>query len=574
MENIKNFFKGKYQDVGYIGILFVLFIIFALYIGHIYGDLYMDCGREAILPEMILKGKILYKDIFGMYNPFSYQINAFLYLIFGSSLNTLYGAAYINAFLIVIGFYFICKRFISGYYSFSITFFLMCIYIFGSTSLMSYLYPYSFGFTYAACALTYAVLTFLIYMDKGDYKCACLSGLLTGYSIAFKPEFIFCVMPMLIVMGDRKENLKTFLSFIFLFIFPTLYSYTALFIQGFTFNDLLNYISFSRDFFLTSEQLNYTMSYLATEINQYSIAYVLKEFVMFVAICTVIIGYLYLFKKNKYYKIFAIAIIPAFIPWLYNLIADKNYINYFSSITLAVVAVIYVIGDKLKTNENKMLMFLAICGLLSMTRINFMPISKYSIGIYMLLPILAVWIYFIKTEFKIIKNINYKLYITLAFIIIGVFYIQITKNSAENFVKLDTAKGVIIQPQTEAVMFDKIVKWVNEKTDTNESVLVLPEGIMVNYLTGRPTKDKYYHLIPNHISAMGEKNIVKGLNKDKPDYIIIHSAKYPMYGHTEMCTDFGLNICTWVKKNYKQIRRLQSNNMTIKPFEARIYKLK
>ena len=42
-----------------------------------YGNLFVDCGREAYIPYAISQGKYLYKDIFCIYGPFPYLFIAF-----------------------------------------------------------------------------------------------------------------------------------------------------------------------------------------------------------------------------------------------------------------------------------------------------------------------------------------------------------------------------------------------------------------------------------------------------------------------------------------------------------------
>ena len=64
-----------------------------IFCGH-YSNILIDFGREVYYPEQILEGKVLYKDLFNIYGPLSYQINAVLYKIFGAKLSTLYGNLY------------------------------------------------------------------------------------------------------------------------------------------------------------------------------------------------------------------------------------------------------------------------------------------------------------------------------------------------------------------------------------------------------------------------------------------------------------------------------------------------
>lgn len=574
MDYIKNVLKNeKNQNILYILLLSILFILFAVYIGHIYGNLYMDCGREAILPELILKGKILYKDIFGMYNPFSYQINALLYSIFGASLNTLYGAAYINALLFLVGIYFICKKFINGYYSFCIAFLLMCLYIFGCTGIVSYLYPYAFAFPYAVSFFTYSVYCFLNYIENGQKKNLYISALLMGLAFANKPEFLLCVIPALFILHSKKESLKNYIIYILLCLLPVIISYVFLFIQGFSLNDLTNYINFNINFFNSHEQNIYTSSFVFSPISEFSLKIIFENLILFLTTVLGIACYIAIAKKNTFLKLFVIFYSPLVLYFLYNTLYQNFYVNYFSWITIALLAVIYFYtSDKTKNTEGTMFLFLAASALLSMIRINFLPIFKGSCAIYMLLPIITVWIFFIKTDIKYFQKIKYKLYISLSLIIIGAVNIAVVKNVEIPSMELKTAKGTIVQRQSDIQMFHNIENWIKDNTTKDDSVLVLPEGTMMNFLTDRPTKPLYYHLIPNHIAAIGEANIVKGLNADKPDYIVLTNLKYDMYGKGQLCIDYGQKICDFIKSNYTQKQEFNVPQSSGEPFIAFIYK--
>src|SRR5574344_1546883 len=80
--------KNRVDVIAIFAILLLFFTLFKIFYGYL-GDFLFDCGREAYFPLEVLKGKVLYKDIFDNYGPFSYQFNAVLYYLMGVSLNTL-----------------------------------------------------------------------------------------------------------------------------------------------------------------------------------------------------------------------------------------------------------------------------------------------------------------------------------------------------------------------------------------------------------------------------------------------------------------------------------------------------
>ena len=80
----------------------------------------IDTGREFYLPQQMLNGNVLYKDLYNMYGTLSYQINAILMAIFGQKITTLYWAGIINSVVIIIASYLLSRKFLDKIHNFSI----------------------------------------------------------------------------------------------------------------------------------------------------------------------------------------------------------------------------------------------------------------------------------------------------------------------------------------------------------------------------------------------------------------------------------------------------------------------
>lgn len=61
-----------------------------------WGDLIIDTGRELYVPEALTRGRVLYRDIFYVYGPFSPYFNALLYELFGVHLRSLVLGGYLS----------------------------------------------------------------------------------------------------------------------------------------------------------------------------------------------------------------------------------------------------------------------------------------------------------------------------------------------------------------------------------------------------------------------------------------------------------------------------------------------
>ena len=94
-----------------LGIIFIVSVILYILFYAKYDVYLIDVSREAYLPWQVLKGQVLYKDIFNVYGALGYQINAVAYAIFGIKLSTLYFMGFLNSRVILFTTFFIAKLF-------------------------------------------------------------------------------------------------------------------------------------------------------------------------------------------------------------------------------------------------------------------------------------------------------------------------------------------------------------------------------------------------------------------------------------------------------------------------------
>ena len=90
------------------------------------------------------------------------------------------------------------------------------------------------------------------------------------------------------------------------------------------------------------------------------------------------------------------------------------------------------------------------------------------------------------------------------------------------------------------------------KTKENDTILVLPEGAMINFLTNRKSNNMFFHLIPPNLEALDENFVVSELEKNLPNYLILQSMSYTNFNETYFCESFGKEICNLIPKYYEK----------------------
>ena len=553
-------FLSKYKKdlLCLLGITIIFLICSVLFFGY-FGSLFYDTGREIYIPQLILEGKVLYKDIFALYNPLSYEINSFLYLIFGTNVNVLYSAGIINSFLIILCIYLISRQFLNRLNSFVISVFTIFYFIFNSNTIINYIFPYAYAMIYALTAMLYSALFGLIYIRNNKSVYIISAFFMLGLSFANKPEFIFCIIPLICLLFKNKTNLKVIIASITAFITPIIISYEILFIQGFTVQNLTEYLKFIRYFFATTEQKIYNTNTFRDWSLQ-NIITVSIDFIQFV-ILTVVPAFIFnLFRAKKYVAAGIILALLLFKP--YYITISKLTLNSALMISWVCIACLIIAIKSLK-DKNWDFLFLCVFAILSCLRYKFILLADFAkfAGI---LPFALIWIYINKTLFT--QKIQYSLSIILLGLCTAITQYQF-KQIVYVPVELRNKNEIVYTLKAYAEPFLNTISWIKKNTKNTDTILAIPEGIMINYATERPTLPMYYHLIPNHIAALNEHNIIDNINKNQPEYFVLNNLDYSSYGSSHICENFGQNLCNFIYNNYTLVQEFESEKIKIKIFK-------
>lgn len=533
------------------------------------GDPFMDCGREAYLPVSMLKGNILIKDIFILYNPFSYQINAVLYKLLSSNLTTLYIVGTINAYLILLVSYLITRMLFKPLQAFSVVIMILGLGVFKS-GVFNYIFPYSYSIVYALAGLLLSVL-FGIYAIKNRDSAKFnlfiyLSCFSLGFSIANKFEYFYVILPILFIpIVFKKFGFKEyFYSFAAFTILPVI-SYGILFLQGLSVQEFLNYIHFGQKFFSSPCLLNqYQKIFIFTPFKYTSLC--LSNFLIFASIALLDYGLIYLFLKikSKIIKSFLIILFPYLNFWLLDHVCMEFIFCWFVPLSLIVLFSYYWFKrksiDLLNNQEFLISALILLCGIFSIARTYFV-VNLYVYGTYLIplfsISLLIVFLKFIPEIFAIKDKSVLEITVPLLFIMFSLTVLSNSlhyKNSTR--VPVSSNKGDFYSTMGQTYVINESLQYLHSNAAENSTCLVLPEGALINFMADRKSMDKYYHLLPNHIDAIGEDNIVKDLKNKPPEFIFITDRDSSEYGAKYFCKDYAHKICKFIDSNYKFQKRL------------------
>lgn len=524
-------------------LILALFCLF-LSVGTV-ANIYIDVGREIYYPKAILEGKILYKDLFCIYGPFSYLFNAFLYKIFGENLNTLYGIGTISALLIVSFVYLISRKFLSSFVSIAITLFVIVVGCL-ATRIFNYTLPYSYAVLYGLVCFLVS-LYFLIKFDENKKeKNLVLASFFGGLSFINKYDFLLYILPLSIVIL-RTKNLKLIIKSYLSYFTPIVFSFIVLFIQGLTISNLIDTLKVIKSFtftdamkvFYTTQGVYYTNNVWLGWLDS-----LLSDLIYLIFIIPAV----FLFnKKNIFLKILSAIVISVCFYYGSNYIRQTDYL-FLTFLTL----VLFVFRFK----KNNFLENIVILSSLSISLKSLWGLSHVNYGIYYAPSVLISFFILLKNNLN--KNFVNSIGIFLL-VMLSSFLLTNLSWAVNMQGKIETEKGMITTVNEWGKITSDIINYIDNIKEENPNILILPEGLIINFLTAKKNApDGFYNsLIPLYTEGFGEDKIVEHYKKYAPDYFVVTNMQTGSYNKGEICNTYAFKICTFILNNYIPVKMFQ-----------------
>lgn len=589
--------KYKWDIICYSLILFCFAILSVLYWGKL-GNPIIDCGREAYIPSAVLRGKVLYKDIFNIYGPLGYQINAVIYFILGENFNALYTAGTINALIIITCLYYLYRQYLNKFLSTASCLLILTLCCFSPGECLNFIFPYSYSTYYS---LTFFLLSFIFlfnYLKKDNKNIfAPLSFLALGISAAFKIEFILF---LLVLIGAcvylKPVGRKMFLISMGLFFLVPILSMSILFLQGLNFHDIASSLNFITKYAKAPAMIDF-LKQSRVYPPYATIPTYLYRYLSTIGIFIMLNYFLYLILQIKdKFKLNQLVLIIWF-GLIFQMICDRFeyikmiglhpwqsfvFIGWLGLGTLFILAVqlIYYFKKQDKTFEDKFFLIMIITSIItnrSLFFTNTSSFSNFTVPLSFFITLIF-WVKYIPSYIKSIEINNWQkassICIFCASLFFGISYYIFSTNIYPAFCPrlfpLITAKGTIYVKDDEGYSLKNTLNYIKTYFPKNATFAMYPEGPLLNFITERSSSN-FHTLVPPGVEAFGEDFIINSFSKDSPDYILINNKNMSAYGHKYFGTDYARKLMSFIDKQYFLVKTFKKNN---NDFHIKIYRKK
>jgi len=564
-------------------------------------DVLVDYGRELYVPWQITQGKVLYADINHLYGPLSHYFNALLFQIFGTGISTL---AYFNIVITILITSIIYTLIKSSFGDLIATIAGICFLVifafsqYTGYSNYNFICPYSHEITYGIFLFFLALFILKKYLVEPSLIYTALIGFILGLIfltkveifiaafISFLSGFIF-IFWQLKPLYPRKYLLNLilffFLPIILFFIYFSLHmplidafnsiiaSYRNIFIDTLANNIYYQHISgFDNLSQSISLMIKYTFGYLI--------------FFIFIGL----ISYLFTRLSQKKLAYGIIVIISALIIlFIFFGLFPINWIAIARPYPVFILLLLsFLINNLIKNREDKILVaqylpfvLLVLFSLLLLLKM-ILNVRLYHYGFALAMPASLVMIilllYYLPALISRWGNKTVFMGFTGLFIFLALlFYFNKTMHFyyAKNY-PISEGRDRFLTFSNPGLIVNEALGQISKLMSANDTLVVMPDGVMLNYLSRKRNPSRYFEFTPNFVEATGEEKIINEFSLNPPSFIILSKKDTSEHGAKYFGANYAHNIYSWIINNYDKVSALGDPTLTGEDYGIIIYKKK
>jgi len=561
--------------------------------GH-WGNFQVDNGRELYVPAEILKGKLLFRDLWYMYGPLAPYAKALLFRIFGVQLTVLYVFGLALAIGTALATFEVSRLFRLGIVGSALPplFFLV-------ESFYPFIRNFVFPYSYAASLGAFLGMVCLYFVMRHASEMRALhlglASVLTGLEILTKQEFgVACLALLLFEIAacywNRRSSWELLgnIAILSAGLVPAVAVYgwfvwklsaRLIFIE--------NWISTPGTYFMrtfgkiTIPQQG--LRFIPLELLQ-SVEYTILGLAIWALLATVAvsaINKLGLRSRSSvalssvaaltplwiaaiaYLKLYAWGIVYPGMPWRFLLTPITQSVFPTGIFFLVLVFAIHALWELLKAPENEMALQEAGLGiyasLIAVRQMMELRPKIYDCAVFFNVPAFLV---FAIVLYKVIRWACRSLDVQRSAIVIGSMMGAETVLSFLLFfpspqmlpARLTTDNGSFYTNPDVAVLFPQIISFMKTHTRNGKDILVLPEPPSLYVFAGMEAPSRWYSLVPGYVSPDQEQQYIDEVASNHVRYVLIGNrivTEYQVRGFAN--GGYNQKIYQWMMANYVKV---------------------
>lgn len=545
-------------------------------------DLVKDFGIELYIPWRITEGDILYRDIlYYQQGPLPFYWNALWFYLFGASVNTLIIVNFILLVLLVCLLEIWLKNISNTFTTtiavmFFIGNFAFSRYVeFGN---YNYLAPYAQGATHGLILSIAALLCLKKWTDQQKGGWLFGAGILVGLTTLTKLELavslmiasgIYLVSSFIARRLVFKEMVKNFFVFIGGLVVPPIFT-TISFSIALPFKTAVWSIfnqwvaiwdgrvaETSKSFFYRHSSGLDNVSGNLLKLGDWTWLYI--NFILIGLALSLVLSEI----KNKKLIVYPLTAIFSFLI-AYSSVAPMTWFSIVRPLPLVLASALIILvlkGLRRKDflRSDRYPLYLASFSFAGAMLIKLGLATRiYNYGFILTMPafLLAI-VLFIYWLPKYLNRYGagdiIKIMVLSVLVVISLRYFSVSQRNYgdKNFECCLTSKDRIMTSEMWGPTIENSLRELNNRLKPDQTFVVVPEGIILNYMLRHRNSIPYIHFVPTMFINNKESDIIDSLSKHPPDLVVFLHSDTSEFGVPFFGKDYGQTLYDWINKHYR-----------------------
>ncbi|MGA7614757.1 MAG: hypothetical protein WBX15_06185 [Thermoanaerobaculia bacterium] len=517
----------------------------------------IDSGRDLYVPGAILHGAKLYSDLLYFYPPTTPYLLALITSVIGRSLAAYTAIGLASAITAAAVAYGIARQ-ASGWTSaVSITLLFVSLNLAGATTWgANWIFPYAYTATFAMTSLLIAVLFLyrFLFVTRAS-STGWLAMLFALLSATMKIEYAAAVAALLAVsLVVYRLPLRYAAGMV-------LAGIAALILLSIYFHDPRPGHDWLRDNVLASSLLSGTTSrfFYGSVSGTDRWASNLRSSLIGLLEISAMAGTIAMIDRMRVRSRAATAALAIVLGALFYFGAGERF---FMAWTLIMIA---LVPFALREWRSSPLLLLLTVSLATAIRIIFF-LGPWWYGFVLIIPtylLIAYVLFHYLPRMKIYSEGAAKLWV-LFFALLAINGLARALPAwAAKSEPVNSRMGTYYDYPYRAVPIEQFLRWM-ENRPAGETLVVMPEGLTLNYLSGHPTNLSYQTFTPIEIADPEiEKRIVDELRQRRPDLVALVTRDVREFGYRGFGIDYGRPVIEFLRREYRPVGTASSPRFRI-----------
>jgi hypothetical protein len=547
-------------------------------------DLLVDFGGQLYIPWRLANGAVLYRDLFYFAGgPFSQYFNALLFKIFGASFLTLIVT---NLTLVAAALFLIYRCFVTAtdvLTAMTICLGIILVFAFEQYTTIgnyNYIAPYSHEMLHGLFLSILAVVLLADWLTKEKIRLAFAAGFCSGLVFLTKPDVFValaaaCLAAFVIFLITRRQinfAAKSLVAFLFAGMIPSA-GFFLYFLSVEDWRESLRAVFFGwLPLFQTAiaknpyYQWNMGFDQPFAHLRAMAIHFL---FIVIAAAFYAIAFRLVQKKKSKPTKSFLLLLLIA--PLLF-LAVRFNWSNCGASLPLLAFTTCVLLRENYKKlspkQEADFPLLWSVFGFVLLLKLGLFPrIWHYGFALAMPAFVSAIYLLLwllprlLENKFQV-PACPFRATVWLVLLIgFGSLFFQSEKFYTSKNLAVGQASDRIMAfgPQgnsVEARTTKAALAWIETNMPPAATIAVLPQGVIVNYLSHRINPTPCLDWNPTMFTVFSQEKMTAAFEKNPADYLLLVEWKTYEFGigYFGHYPGYGVELMRWIEKNYAPVK--------------------